>query len=126
MAVRLAARIDVDLHHLGARLLFAGVLLSVLIVTCGGVVFLTFHGWDRPLTTFRGEPASLRSIRGILSDAAHLRGRALIQLGVLVLIATPVRRMTLVGVHFVGDRNWIAVGLTIAMLALLTYSAAIG
>ena len=52
------------------------------------------HGHAVPeYRVFRGEPGDLRSISGIVSDARSLGGRGLIQLGLLLLIATPIARV---------------------------------
>jgi uncharacterized membrane protein YfcA/uncharacterized membrane protein len=71
-----------------------GVLLSAAVVFCGGVIYLLSHGGASPdFALFRGEPADLRSVGGIINDARHGSGRGVIQLGVLLLIATPVARV---------------------------------
>src|SRR5271166_293561 len=74
-------------------LLRTGVLLAAAIVMIGGIVFLTRH--RAPVTNYRvfqGEPVELRTLRGIFREAAAWHGRGLIQLGLLLLIATPVAR----------------------------------
>ena len=60
------------------RVLQAGVLLSAVVVLCGGLVYLFRHGESLPhYHVFRGEPPDLRSVRGIVSDARSLSGRGL-------------------------------------------------
>ncbi|HXY41435.1 MAG TPA: DUF1634 domain-containing protein [Vicinamibacteria bacterium] len=104
-------------------LLRTGVLAAGLVVVAAGGLYLARHGSDRPeLRAFHGEPQDLRSLGGIVGDAAALRARALIQLGLLLLIATPVARVALSVVVFAleGDRVYVAV--TLAVLGLLLYS----
>ena len=75
-------------------MLRAGVLVAATVVVCGGVVYLLRHGHASPeYRVFRGEPSDLRSISGIVSDARSLSGRGLIQLGLLLLIGTPIARV---------------------------------
>jgi len=106
-----------------AFILRAGVLLSAAVVASGGAVFLISHGFELPAYhVFRGEPGSLRSIRGILDDARRLHGRGLIQLGLLLLIATPIARVVFSVLGFVRQRDWLYVGITAIVLGLLTYS----
>ncbi len=106
-----------------ARVLRGGVLLSATVVACGGVVFLARHGLQRPeYHVFRGEPGRLRTIRGIISDAMRLGGRGLIQLGLLLLIATPIARVVFSVIGFARQRDWLYVVITLAVLVLLTYS----
>ncbi len=59
---------------------------------------------------------------GIVGDALSASSRGVIQLGFLVLIATPVMRvaLSLVGFAKQGDRTYVVVCLTV--LALLLYS----
>lgn len=105
------------------RVLRTGVSLAAGIVVCGGAVYL----WNRgalpaDYRIFRGEPADLRSIHGILVEAAAGSGRGLIQLGLLVLIATPVARVLCSVVGFARERDWRYVTITFIVLVLLGYS----
>ena len=79
------------------KLLRAGVLLAAAVVLAGGLVYLVRHGGEpRPdLRHYRPDyvPAELRSPSGIVTEALTGRGRGLIQLGLLLLIATPVMRV---------------------------------
>jgi len=59
-------------------------------VLAGGVIFLSRHGIEATnYRVFRGEPAELRHIRGIFRGVLVLHSRAIIQLGLLILISTP-------------------------------------
>ena len=106
-----------------AVLLRTGVLLSAGLVFLGGIIFLMRH--PMPVTNYRvfqGEPQELRTISGILREAAKLHGRGLIQLGLLSLIATPVARVLFSVFAFLYERDWTYVAVTIVVLAFLTYS----
>ena len=106
-----------------ARVLRAGVMLSAAIVAIGAVIFLVRHGAERPLySVFRGEPADLRTIRGIVADARHWSGRAWIQLGLLVLIGTPIARVVFSVFGFIRERDWLYVAVTSVVLALLLFA----
>jgi uncharacterized membrane protein len=109
------------------NLLRTGVALSGAVVFAGGLIYLFRHGVETPgYHVFRGEPADLRSLRGIFQDAWNLRGRGIIQLGLLLLIATPVARVAFLVYAFArqGDRLY-AVVATIVLL-LLAYGLAGG
>ena len=67
-------------------------------------------------------PSDLRSLSGIISDARSLSGRGLIQLGLLLLIATPVARVIFSVVGFFRQRDWMYVAITMMVLLLLGYS----
>ena len=112
-------RID---QYMGA-LLRAGVILAAIIVLIGGVIYLTRHAGPAPnYREFHGEPAELRSISGIFHGALSLRGRGLIQLGLLLLIATPIARVAFSFFAFLCQRDWVYVVITFVVLGLLSYS----
>jgi uncharacterized membrane protein len=106
-----------------ARVLRTGVLLSAAIVAFGAVVFLVRHGFEQPMYhVFKGEPRPFRSVDGIFEMARDLSGRGLVQLGLLFLIATPIARVVFSIVGFMRQRDWLYVGVTATVLALLAYS----
>jgi uncharacterized membrane protein len=106
-----------------AVLLRSGVLLAASLVFIGGIIYLSRH--EFPATNYRvfqGEPQELRTVGGILHEAAKFRGRGLIQLGLLVLIATPVARVLFSVFAFIYEKDWTYVAITMMVLALLCYS----
>jgi uncharacterized membrane protein len=105
------------------NLLRSGVVLSAAVVLFGAVIYLRHHGHEIPdFSSFRGEPESLRSIGDVLAGAFHGSGRAIIQLGILVLIATPVARVAFSAVAFALERDHLYVALTLIVLAILLFS----
>jgi uncharacterized membrane protein len=101
------------------NLLRTGVALSGAIVFAGGMVYLVRHGSETPAYhVFRGEPADLRTLRGIIQDAYLLRGRGVIQLGLLLLIATPIARVAYLVFAFArqGDRLYSLIALIVLFL----------
>jgi uncharacterized membrane protein len=75
---------------------------------------------------FAGEPPELRTIAGILAGVRTFHGRNIIQLGLLVLIATPVARVAFSVVAFALERDWLYVGITLLVLVVLLFSLAGG
>jgi uncharacterized membrane protein len=69
-----------------------------------------------------GEPVDLRSVSGIVRDALALRERGLIQLGLLLLIATPVARVAFSVAAFAMQRDRLYVVVALIVLAVLMYS----
>jgi uncharacterized membrane protein len=105
------------------RLLRTGVILAAAFVVAGGVVFLARH--PEPVTNyhvFQGEPEELRTVPGIFHYALAFHGRGLIQLGLLILIATPIARVAFSVVAFLYQRDWTYVVVTLIVLGLLVYS----
>ena len=106
-----------------ANLLRVGVTAAAAIVLLGGIVFLVRHA-SAPVRygAFAGEPSNLTHWRGILWAAFHLRARGVIQLGLLVLIATPVARVAFSAFAFMLERDWLYVAVSSLVLLVLLYS----
>jgi uncharacterized membrane protein len=75
---------------------------------------------------FHGEPADLRQVKGVLSDAFSGDGLGIMQLGLLLLIATPVARVAFSLAAFAVQRDRLYVVVTLTVLAVLTFSMAGG
>ena len=106
-----------------AVILQVGVALSALIVLTGGFFYLVRHGLAYPdYRVFRGEPSDLRNLRGIVAEVAALRSRGIIQLGLIVLIATPVMRVVFSVFAFMQQRDRLYVLVTLIVLITLLIS----
>jgi len=118
-----SAQTDKRMDQLMGLLLRSGVILAASIVLAGGVVYLARHPFP-PINyhVFQGEPQNLRTVSGVFSEAKAFHGRGLIQLGLLVLIATPIARVTFSVFAFFYERDWKYVVFTLIVLGLLLYS----
>ncbi|HLY62898.1 MAG TPA: DUF1634 domain-containing protein [Terriglobia bacterium] len=104
-------------------LIQAGVLVAAGVVLAGAIVFLLGNGSSIPsYHVFQGEPTDLRTLSGIFHDAIALEGRGIIQLGLLILIATPVARVVFSIVAFALERDTMYVVITLIVLAILIFS----
>jgi uncharacterized membrane protein len=104
-------------------LLRAGVVTAASVVIVGGILYLLGHCHDMMhIKTFHGEAQSLRTPAGILSAAFHGNARAIIQLGLVLLVATPVARVLFSAIAFAVERDRLYVGLTLVVLAVLAFS----
>jgi uncharacterized membrane protein len=110
---------DMQMDELIGLLLRIGVTLAACIVLVGGVVYLAEHPYPSDYRVFRGEPERLRTVSGIFSEAIALHGRGLIQLGLLVLILTPIARVAFSVFAFLYQRDWMYVVFTLIVLLLL-------
>lgn len=114
---------DDTLELLVGNLLRAGVLLAAAVAALGGVLYLWRHGMAVvDYGAFRGEPQALRSVSGTVAGVLKGDARAVMQLGLLLLIATPIARvaLSLVGFAKEGDRRYVAI--TALVLAVLLFS----
>jgi Predicted membrane protein len=118
---------DYRIEQLIGRLLQLGVLAAAIVTLFGGVLLLLQHGSTVPdYSVFRGEPGHLTSIGGILAGVRAFRSESIVQLGLLLLVATPVARVacTLVAFIFQRDRTYVVV--TTIVLAVLLYGLVFG
>ncbi len=114
---------DRKVEDLVGSLLRAGVFLAAVVVFCGAIVYLAKHGGEpADYRVFHGEPNQLRTISGILREALAFQGRGIMQLGLLLLIATPVARVALSTVGFAAERDRMYVGFAVIVLVILLYS----
>jgi uncharacterized membrane protein len=114
---------DERIDALLSTLLMIGVYLAAAVVLVGGVAFLVHQGSSLPnYRLFRGEPADLREVRLILRGAEGLSARALIQLGLLLLVLTPIARVAFSAMAFARQRDGIFVALTLVVLGVLLYN----
>ncbi len=112
-----------DVDRFMGNLLRLGVTVAALVVLAGAAIYLARHGAEGPhYGVFHGEPSDLRTVSGIwrLTLAGH--GRGLIQLGLLLLIATPIVRVAYSLVVFARQRDRLYVVVTLIVLSVLLYS----
>lgn len=114
---------DRRIENVMGNLLRAGVMLAAFVVSMGAVIYLVRHG-HAPVDyrIFHGEPADLRTVRGIVRDSWAVGGRAIIQFGLLLLIATPVVRVAFSILAFAKERDGTYVVFTLIVFSILLYS----
>jgi uncharacterized membrane protein len=104
-------------------LLRAGVTLAAAVVLAGGLLYLARHGREPAnYRVFQGEPTDLRHVASIVRDAFALHSRGIIQLGLLLLIATPIARVAFAVFAFAAERDKLYVVFTLIVLGILMYS----
>lgn len=110
-----------------ALVLRGGVLLAALVTVAGGIPLLLVHGRESPnYHSFRGTEAPYRSLGAILQGVAHGEPLAIITLGIVILIATPISRVLLTLVNFLVERDRMYTVLTSVVLLILLYSLLAG
>ncbi|ADH64965.1 protein of unknown function DUF1634 [Allomeiothermus silvanus DSM 9946] len=117
---------DRKMEILLGNLLRLGVLVAGAVVLGGGLLELISHGSQGvDYSVFRGEPASLRSLTSVLQGAVATKPKHLIQIGLLLLVLTPVLRVALSVLLFAQQRDGTFVGITLWVLGVLLYSLAL-
>jgi uncharacterized membrane protein len=100
-----------------------GVMAATAVMAVGGVVYLARHGGEIPAYShFRGEPAELRTVAGIAGLVKAGRARGIIQLGCLLMIATPVFRVVFAAYAFARQRDWMYAAISCVVLGLLIWA----
>ena len=116
-----------EIEQVIGRLLQYGVLIAAAVTLLGGVMLLVHHGsTPADYSIFHGEPPQLRSLSAIIGGAFSGNALAIVQLGLLLLIATPVARVAFTLVAFGIQRDRLYVLVTTIVLALLLYGLVFG
>lgn len=104
-----------------------GVWAASIVAIIGGVLYLIQSG---NLTTdysppkeagevFEGTAEYLRNFKGIFSGVSQLNGAAIIQFGVIILIATPIIRVAISVFTFAYERDLMYVIITLVVLFII-------
>jgi uncharacterized membrane protein len=104
-------------------LLQSGVIISGLVVLAGGILYLLRYGHD-PVhyESFAADRERLRSLRDVAVNAMHGDARAIVECGLLLLIATPVARVAFSIIGFSLERDRLYFVLTLIVFLILIYS----
>jgi len=109
-----------DLEASLATLLTAGTALAAVVLFLGTAAFLRAD--HSKLLNFHTFNASAHaSVFSVFRDALKLDGAGLMQLGVVLLILTPVTRVLFTLFAFLYKRDWLYVVVTIIVLSVLCY-----
>lgn len=116
---------DQKIEDIIGNLLRIGVGTAAAVVLVGAAAYLVRHGFGHAnYRVFRGEPSDLRTLRGIVRAAVGLHPRGIIQLGLVLLIATPVARVAFSVFAFAVERDLMYVVFTLMVLGILILSLA--
>jgi uncharacterized membrane protein len=114
---------DKDIQQLIGKQLRVGVITSSLIVFIGGIIYLSRHGHEMPsYGKFTGVREGLDNLPGIWEGVLHNRGMNIIQLGVVLLIATPIIRIVFSVFAFLIEKDYLYVVLTLIVLGVIMFS----
>jgi uncharacterized membrane protein len=114
---------DERMDQIVSAILRTGVGLAALVVLAGGVYYLVKHGGQLPhYAQFHGQPQQLRTLPGILAFALSSHSRGIIEVGLLLLIATPIARVVFSVFAFALQRDRTYVVITLIVLGVLLYN----
>ena len=114
---------DKDMQVVIGWILRAGVVLSMIIVFIGGILFVYRHGDSIPdYRVFKGVPYFIRDMSGIIQGVLTGKGQAIIQLGIILLIATPVIRVAFSAIGFIIEKDYLYTIITLIVLLIIVIS----
>jgi uncharacterized membrane protein len=114
---------DKRIEQIIALLLRSGVLLAAAVVLFGGLLYLLNHHATTPqYRVFHSADTPFRNLRNILHSAWLGNSEAIIQTGILLLIATPVARVIFSVVAFALERDRMYVIFSFGVLVILIFS----
>jgi len=114
---------DERVEKILGTLLQSGVILSGAVVLAGGILYLLRYGrLPAHYENFVAERERLGRLAQMGHDALHGDGRAIIQCGLLLLIATPVARVVFSVIAFALEKDRLYVALTLIVFCILIYS----
>lgn len=105
------------------KVLRAGTVISVSIVFIGGLFYLYRHGHTiADYKKFKGIPDFVQHFSGIIGGVLSLKGQAIIQLGIILLISTPILRVAFSTMGFVLEKDYMYVGISLLVLLIIFVS----
>jgi uncharacterized membrane protein len=114
---------DTRVDHAIGMILRLGVMIAALIVLVGAVLYLWQHGGQLPdYTVFHKSANGILNPQALLSGVLALNGVAIIELGLLVLIATPMSRVVLAAYAFHRQHDTLYVVVSIVVFAIVLFS----
>lgn len=115
---------DKDVEQLVGQMLIIGVITASVVVLIGGMLYLNQHGGGAVpnYKAFIGEKAGYTTFSGILKGALNFSTTEIIQLGVLVLIATPILRVACSLFAFILERDKLYIMITLIVLSIILFS----
>jgi uncharacterized membrane protein len=113
---------DARMEVIMGRLLQVGVLLAATVVLVGGVIYVIAHAGERSnYRVFTAAPLELRHPAAMLRGIARGDAAAIIELGILLLVATPICRVMFAVIAFAVERDRLYVAISLAVLAVLLF-----
>ncbi len=105
------------------NLLRTGVIIAGTVVIIGAIMFLIRHGKEMPdYNVFKANNINLFNLKKLFANVLLLRSSYVIELGILLLIATPVLRVIFSIIAFLYQKDYLYVIFTMIVLVILIYS----
>ncbi|MDF2432869.1 MAG: hypothetical protein JWP44_2500 [Mucilaginibacter sp.] len=114
---------DTDIQTLIGMVLRVGIITSISIVFIGGIFYLSRHGHTiEDYKVFKGVPDFVQHPESLINGLFDLKGQAIIQTGIVLLIATPILRVIFSAIGFVLEKDYMYVGISLLVLFIIFMS----
>ena len=120
-AGRSTAMADQQMERMMGRLLQTGVLAAAVTVALGGALYLGGHGHESvAYSSFHPRPLRVNHPLRLIGELRQASpGTELLDIGILLLVATPVLRVVLGLISFARERDWMYVLVSALVLGAL-------
>ena len=116
-------QIDIKTEHILGNILRIGVIVAAVVVLFGAVLYLFGHGQEKPdYYSFVFNPFSVDDPIGLLREVFALKSLAIMKLGILLLVGTPILRVIISIIAFIYEKDLMYVTFTLTVLIVLIYS----
>jgi uncharacterized membrane protein len=93
------------------------------VVFLGGIIYLFNHGDTvANYRVFIGIPGFIRHFNDLIYNSYILKGQAVIQFGIILLIATPILRVIFSTIGFVLEKDYMYVVISLLVLSIIFLS----
>jgi len=118
---------DTDIQLLIGRVLRVGMFISIGVVFLGGIMYIYRHGHSvADYKAFKIIPSSLLNPASLVCNVINLKGQAIIQLGIILLIATPIFRVAFSVIGFIMEKDYMYTFISILVLCIIFISMLTG
>ena len=115
--------IDRDIEAVLGNLLRTGVIIAAAVMILGAILFLIRHGLEFPAYhIFKAVPITFSDFGSIFKGVISFRSIPIMELGILLLIATPVLRVVFSVFAFIYEKDYMYVVFTLIVLLVLIFS----
>jgi len=121
--IKRRADTDREIEVILGNLLKIGVVAAGTAVAIGAVIFLARHGFEIPnYHVFKPDIFNFSNLGELLEGVIAFRSVSIIELGILLLIATPVIRVLFSVFAFAYEKDYMYIVFTLVVLFVLIFS----
>lgn len=116
-------KVDRSIETILGDLLRTGVIIAGSVVVIGAILFLVRHGSEIPsYHIFKPDRFNIFDFRDLYNGVITFRSVSIMELGILLLIATPVMRVIFSVFAFAYEKDYLYVVFTVIVLLILIFS----